>query len=136
MEKEKEEKQFITDFTHMSPLFQANRIRRNKQVVILPSIEREDDTMVLIDREHEIKKKKHNAILGRNFFIQSSNHANRSIIKATTGRIPRRRIVPLLNTSGYEEPSDVIDWNQVHKSNDIIENKNDNIVILSRIINR
>ena len=128
--------QIITEFTHLSPFFKYNRVRQNKQpVVIYPSAQKEDETMVRIDREHETKKKSHNSVLGKNFFIHSTNNANRSIIKTTTGmgRVPRKRAVPLFNGPPPEE-ADVVDWNQVHKPSDIIENENENIILLSRIL--
>lgn len=131
---ENEEKKSTTEFTHLSPFFGSNRIRKNKQPVIIPPlVQKEDETMVGLDREHETKKKKHNAVLGKNFFIHSTNQSTRSIIKATTGRLPRKKVVPLFN-GPIPEDADVVDWNQVHKPNDIIENENENILILSRIL--
>ena len=130
-----EEKPTITDFTHLSPFFKhsnKNRVHRIKQpVAVSPSVE--DETMVGMDREHESKKKKHNALLGRNFFIRSTNQANRSIIHSTIRKNPRKRVVPLFNGPVPEE-ADVVDWNQVHKPNDRIENENEDMVVLSRIL--
>lgn len=126
-----------SEFTYLSPFFQTHRIRRNKQPVASTTpcveeveVEEEDESMVGVDREHETKKKKHNAILGRNFFVRSTNQANRSIIKATTGRIPRKKVVPLYSP----EDADVVEWNQVHTNNETIQNENENIVVLSRIL--
>lgn len=88
--------------------------------------------MVAMDREHETKKRKHNAILGKNFFVSSTHRGgiNRSVVKNR----PRRRPIPLLNGLPPPEASDVVDWSQVHSTEEIIENENENVVLLSRIL--
>lgn len=125
-------------FSHLSPFFQSNRIRRNKHPVATTpkTVSLDDETMVEVDKEHETKKKKHNAVLGRNFFIRSpnTNTNTNSTNRIIGGKTPvRRRITPLFSGPLPEE-ADVVDWNQVHKPNDVVENENENIILLSRIL--
>lgn len=131
---EDEMKPPITDFSHLSPFFRLNQIHRIRQSVIDPPVLPENsNTMVDIDREHETKKRKHNAVLGRNFFIQTSNQINRSIVKATTGRIPRKKVATLYS-GPVPDKADIVNWEQVHRPCDIIDNENENVIVLSRIL--
>lgn len=146
-----EDENHNTDFTFLSPFFKSphlhSRFRRpvvpmtfpqisasTKQPVMdLPPLQQgsqeENETMMGFDREHETKKRKHNAVLGRNFFVSSAHQVNRSVVKTVSGRKPRKKIIPLLNSQ-----EDSVDWNQVHSGEEKINNENDNIVILSRIL--
>lgn len=118
-----------TEFSHLSPFFKHNHLRR-KSIAIPSPIPLPIEDIEGIDREHETKKKKHNATLGKNFFIKSSNANNRSIIKATR---KMKKVIPLYNRP-VPEDADVVDWNQVHKPNEIIDDENENIVLLTRIL--